>query len=318
MGYFFGPSLEERMKLCDAGPDLIELMDYLKMKKKQKVRFLKLFHSVDKDSSGQISLPEFFTHLRLDHSKFVERSFRQMDINTEGDSNMNLDVCEFFIGLFNFCFMDQTFLSRYLFDLYDDDKDGGITQKELEIMISDVCAGDTSALVEKLMRLLDGDNSLDVSFTEFMKVEKKAGTVLKPCFILQHKLQERCMGKRYWRKNRKRIKKMLAADNCETLVDYFANRVEKDMPPPLEIDEDDPDLIDSDEESDEDEETWEQIEARRLKEAEQARENEYMQMDVFSNEFEEWRKMVEPASGRNYWVETTTKEELWEIPVPGR
>jgi len=193
----FGPSFEERMKLCDAGPDLIELMDYLKMKKKQKTRFLRLFQSVDKDNSGQISLPEFFTHLKLDHSKFVERSFRQMDINTEGDSNMNLDVCEFFIGLFNFCFLPQTYLSRYLFDLYDDDKDGGITKKELEIMIGDVCGGDVTPLVEKLMVMLDGDQSLDVSFTEFIKVEKKAGTVLKPAFRLQRQLQERCMGSRY-------------------------------------------------------------------------------------------------------------------------
>tara|TARA_B110000305_G_C19200970_1_gene521157 strand:- start:210 stop:698 length:489 start_codon:yes stop_codon:yes gene_type:complete len=161
MGLLFGMTFDERMKLCDAGPDLLELMDYLKMKKKQKTRFLKLFQSVDKDNSGQISLVEFFVHLKLDHSKFVERSFRQMDINTEGDSNMNLDVCEFYIGLFNFCFMPQTSLSKYMFDLYDDDKDGGITSKELELMIGDVCGGDTTHLVEKVRWFNNSSNVND-------------------------------------------------------------------------------------------------------------------------------------------------------------
>ena len=51
------------------------------------------------------------------------------------------------------------------------------------------------------------------------------------------------------------------------------------MPPPLTVDDDDPDLKDSDEESsDEDEQTWEQIEAERLREEEEGRINEFMQV----------------------------------------
>ena len=79
---------------------------------------------MDKDSSGYISLIEWFMYMKMDHSKFVERAFRQMDINTDGESNQQLDVCEFFIGLMNFCFFPQEKLSRFMFDLYDDDKNG--------------------------------------------------------------------------------------------------------------------------------------------------------------------------------------------------
>ena len=64
------------------------------MSKRQKKRFLKLFKAIDKDGSGYISLIEWFVHMKLDHSPFIERSFRQMDINEEGDSKMQLDVCE--------------------------------------------------------------------------------------------------------------------------------------------------------------------------------------------------------------------------------
>ena len=187
----------------------------------------------------------------------------------------------------------------------------------------------------QLMKMLDNDNSLDVSFTEFMKVEKKASTVLAPAFRLQRQLQEKCMGARYWKKNRKRVLKMLKVseagrgggggvedekyvrattkpnqtnsfshllrsaqeDKCDTLIDYFANRVEKDMPPPLTVDDDDPDLKDSDEESsDEDEQTWEQIEAERLREEEEGRINEFMQVSERSGGGGCGRRKYEPTT----------------------
>ena len=99
----------------------------------------------------------------MDHSKFVERAFRQMDINSEGESNQQLDVCEFFIGLMNFCFFPQEKLSRFMFDLYDDDKNGSITIAELELMITEICGPGKEDLVKKLMKTLKD-----------MKVDKRA------------------------------------------------------------------------------------------------------------------------------------------------
>ena len=215
-------SIEEGLKVCQGGPDLTELMAYIGMSKSAMKKYLRLFMAIDKDQSGYITLIEWFVYMRLDHSKFVERAFAQMDINKEGESAQQLDVTEFFIGLVNFCFFPQTFLSRYVFDLYDDDKNGSITIHELTSMVEDICGEGKEDLVEKLMKLLDNDGSLDISFTEFMKVEKKAATILAPAFRLQSELQSRCMGKRFWKKRRKKIEKMLKADNCDTLVDYFA------------------------------------------------------------------------------------------------
>ena len=90
-----------------------------------------------------------------------------------------------------------------------------ITVHELEQMIEDICGKGKEDLVNKLMKMLDGDESLDISYTEFMKVEKRAATVLAPCFRLQRELQGKCMGKRFFRKKKKRLKKMLAAEFCE-------------------------------------------------------------------------------------------------------
>lgn len=41
-------------------------------------------------------------------------------------------------------------------------------------------------------------------------------------------------------------------------------------------------------------------------------------MPEFMNEFEKFRRFTEPSTGRNYWVNLATKEELWECPVPGK
>ena len=90
------------------------------------------------------------------------------------------------------------------------------------------------------------------------------------------------------------------------------------MPPPPTFDEEA--LDDDGDTSDEEyvhEKTWEEIEAERLEAEREAKINEYMDMDIFKNEFEEFRKFVEPATGRPYWVNTKTKEELWQIPAPG-
>ena len=88
-----------------------------------------------------------------------------------------LDVTEFFIGLMNFCFFPKEKLSRFVFDLYDEDKNGDITIAELELMVSDICGEGKEDLVKKLMKMLDNDNSLDVSYTEFMKVENCSSVV---------------------------------------------------------------------------------------------------------------------------------------------
>jgi hypothetical protein len=117
----------------------------------------------------------------------------------------------------------------------------------------------------------------------------------------------------------KKVKKMLASQNTETLVDYFAKMLEKGMPPPPTFDEDDLD-IEEDADSDEGsyhEETWEEIEAKRLEAEREAKLREYEDMEVFKNEFEEFRRFKEPATGRYFWVNTKTKEELWNVPAPG-
>ena len=145
------------MKICDAGPDLLELMDHIKLRKKHKVAYLKLFMKIDKDHSGYASLIEWFAFMKIDHSPFVERAFRLMDINTEGESAMQLDVCEFFIGLFNFCFFPRDHLSKYMFDLYDDDGNGCLTQHELALMVEEVVGTGHEHLVDQIMGLLDGD-----------------------------------------------------------------------------------------------------------------------------------------------------------------
>ncbi len=78
------------MKVCDAGPDLIELMDCLSMTPYARKKFLKLFSAIDKDQSGFISVLEFLVHLGLAHSNFIERCFNSMDVNAEGDSKLQV------------------------------------------------------------------------------------------------------------------------------------------------------------------------------------------------------------------------------------
>jgi hypothetical protein len=162
-----------------------------------------------------------------------------------------------------------------MFDLYDDDCNGSITIHELELMVEEVVGPGHEHLVEKLMKMLDGDGSQDISFTEFMKVEKRAGTILKPCFTLQLELQRKCLGRRFWKKNQKKVTKLMTGQAANTLVDFFAKMLEKDMPPPPEPEEEDLESENEDDEEVRREKTWEEIEAERLEAEKEAKLVEY-------------------------------------------
>jgi len=128
-------------------------------------------------------------------------------------------------------------------------------------------------------------------------------------------MRANCIGNSFWKGRNKKIVKKLKEQGVSTIIDFFAKMLEKDMPPPPEPDEDE---LDEDElEEEVVEKTWEEIEEERILAEKDAKANTYIDMPSFMNEFEEFRRFKEPTTGRYYWVNIKTKEELWNCPVPG-
>ena len=74
-----------------------------------------IFREFDLDSSGEISISEFFKSLELKGTSFSERCFALFDYDKSGE----LDFREFTISLWNYCTADSYALISFAFDLYD-------------------------------------------------------------------------------------------------------------------------------------------------------------------------------------------------------
>ena len=140
-------------------------------------KFYKVFRSMDKDKSGSIDIDEFFTKFNIDYSQFSKRVFEVVDVSGDGD----LDFGEFFIGLYNYCSYDKSQIARFAFNLFDVDKSGEIEKQEVRLLVKMMFGRHApDEETEKIIRILDKDKDGKLSLTEFLEIQSKIGTVMKP------------------------------------------------------------------------------------------------------------------------------------------
>ena len=78
-----------------------ELIAVLHMTSPQMKTLFGQFAVIDADSSGEVSLEEFYTQVKITRSRFVERVFGIFDLDASGMLNFQ----EFILGIWNLCTM---------------------------------------------------------------------------------------------------------------------------------------------------------------------------------------------------------------------
>ena len=190
-------------------------------------KFYKVFISMDKDKSGSIDIDEFFTKFHIDYSDFSRRVFEVVDVSGDGD----LDFGEFFIGLYNYCTYDKGSIARFAFNLFDVDKSGEIEKQEVTLLVKMMFGRNApDEETQKIIRILDKDKDGKLSLTEFLEIQKKIGTVMKPAVSMQNQLQSRILGAAWWRKQITSRRKILGptADIAEMYVRILSENQQAD------------------------------------------------------------------------------------------
>ncbi len=170
-------------------------------------RLYDVFARIDRDSSGEISLSEFFrffSHKRRfpKKSKFARRCFQVMDEDGSGE----LDFQEFVVALWNFCTFNKPALLRFSFELYDADASGYIDPDELRLILREVYGKHkykhTQAAVHilaQIQEMIDKGTCVGgLSLQDFNEFCRHHPALLYPAFELQQCLQQNIMGSAFW------------------------------------------------------------------------------------------------------------------------
>ena len=135
-------------------------------------RLGKRFKKLDLDHSGSISVDEFMALPELQHNPLVQRVIAIFD----EDQNGEVDFKEFIQGLSQFSVKgDKISKLRFVFKIYDIDKDGYISNGELyqvlKMMVgSNIKDTDLQQIVDKTILFADKDEDGKINFEEFCEV----------------------------------------------------------------------------------------------------------------------------------------------------
>jgi calcium-binding protein CML len=125
----------------------------------------KVFDQFDANKDGRISLPELGSVLQAMGSSYSDAELRRVmvDVDTDSDGFINLE--EFAL----LCKSPSSEL-KDAFDLYDQDKNGLISSKELHLVLNSIgmtCSVDDCV---KMIVSVDADGDGNVNFEEFQKM----------------------------------------------------------------------------------------------------------------------------------------------------
>eukprot|EP00636_Phaeomonas_parva_P006475 CAMPEP_0118850630 /NCGR_PEP_ID=MMETSP1163-20130328/400_1 /TAXON_ID=124430 /ORGANISM="Phaeomonas parva, Strain CCMP2877" /LENGTH=474 /DNA_ID=CAMNT_0006782855 /DNA_START=328 /DNA_END=1752 /DNA_ORIENTATION=+ len=228
---------------------LLQMMNMMNISEGEAAKVFHIFEKVDNDHSGTIDIVEFLQFFELEGSGggFARRCFDAMDFDKDDDGEGALDYGEFFVSLYNYCTLTHETLVRFTFDMIDADRSGAIDHKELYNLISVMhLPNEVDKVFTRVMKVLDADESGQISFKEFKEANSRVQSIMMPAFALQRSLRSRCMGARFWRKATKRRIKVFGA-NADDLVDKYLELMGKGRDP---VDE----AEDSEDEEEEEEE----------------------------------------------------------------
>ena len=225
-------------ELVEGKTPLMRTMQAFEMTKRDSAKFLKLFEKIDWDHSGTIDIEELFGYLKMDVAGYARKTFSTMNVQHEymdedgrfdprkfqaaeearlargktakkavrggklEASQIELDYAPFFVGLFDFCTMNDEHLVRFTFDLIDEDRSGYLSREEVYdlILLMSKTEAEAQLKCQKLLNVIDANRDGDVSYVEFARCHRRIPSLMQPAFIIRRSLRMKCMGTKFWKR----------------------------------------------------------------------------------------------------------------------
>jgi Ca2+-binding EF-hand superfamily protein len=187
------PPLEVRVNKC---------MKFYRIKEAEVKRFYYIFTRLDKNLSGVIDIADFFKFLHEPRSIVGDTIFELVDCR----STIAITFTEFFYAVLTYCFFEVEEVLRFIFFIFDRDKNGYIDHDEFMFIVKiihglgpdEAFKGNVKIMMEYLQKELNPDGKVD--FKEFKAFHKQFPALFHPAFRIQLELIRRTMGERWWAK----------------------------------------------------------------------------------------------------------------------
>ena len=140
--------------------------------------FYDCFRRIDLDKSDTIEYTELIDFFSLPDTKFMERLYEDCDTDDSG----SIDFGEFVALTWNICSRTQKALTRYLYDIFDDDNNGFLTPPEVVALAKLISPSDEpgDTVADLVMANLDTNKDGVVSFDELVAFLNTNSTIVEP------------------------------------------------------------------------------------------------------------------------------------------
>jgi F-box/leucine-rich repeat protein 2/20 len=173
--------LEDATEFLALGPDEIGVLR-------------KVFHKMDKNKSGDITVDEFCNMIGEKHTQVIDRIFVMLD----GDGDSRLTFGEFVKAIGTFGMFGPPEMVRFSFSVFDPDGTGHINTENLEELLKMMHGPGFDVFAKQALHKFDHDKDGDISWKEYVGMNDHYPNLLFPAFRIQNNIYKKCMGVSWW------------------------------------------------------------------------------------------------------------------------
>ena len=157
-------------------------------------KFYKVFEELKEEENHcrTIKIAAFLESTEIEFSQYAQRA-----LQARKNSGESLTFSAWVLGCWNYCTMDEIYLTEFAFSRYADD-----TDKIKNIMLSDVVRqilgkeDIPKSLRETLDKFMDGKEEID--FDTWLLINEETPLLMAPCLDMQAKIKARVMSPKWW------------------------------------------------------------------------------------------------------------------------
>lgn len=156
------------MVLLEAGR-IHEAFDFVDLSRANLLKYFEKFMEMDADHSGEITYPEFVQVLGLPDTAYTQNLFHLLDVDESG----SIDFREFITGLAMLDKSTSEETLRFVFDIFDVNKDGKIYRNQLGSILRTAFPALTEQQIDDLFARVDVKGYGAITYDEFVEFAGK-------------------------------------------------------------------------------------------------------------------------------------------------
>lgn len=178
------------------GPDCLEALRTLHLSDEDINKIYAGFLEFDISGDGTVDLVEFLTILNIEETPITREIFDELD--NSGDHSMTFK--EFALNIWHYCVKDKKAIAQMAFDIFDINDNGTLSDQELRQMVSEIYGKKgMSHDLKTIMKKLDKNKDNQISRSEFVNAAHQFPALLFPAFHMQTTFQQRIGGEAFWK-----------------------------------------------------------------------------------------------------------------------